>query len=751
MSDERAETGENPTLEEAEALLFDAASVFSSTTERNRFLSYACRGEPEMLRRIRSLLALYSVSDDFFEFEPQFVSGNLQSDRSDEEGLGVDVGRYRLIERIGSGGCGVVYLAEQREPVRRKVALKIIRLGLETPQSIARFEAERQALASFNHPNIARILDAGTTKSARPYYVMELVDGEALTNFCDSRRLGIRERLELFVKVCQAIQHAHQKGAVHRDIKPANVLVEAHESHPVPKVIDFGIATTEDSLADEFGAQNGADLIGTPTYMSPEQVSGSELVDTRSDIYSLGMLLSELLVGETHQLPEDLMHRNIDEIRRFMLATRPERPSVALAARSPEERSLIAQSRSVREDRLLAWCRHDLDWVVAKAVERDPSRRYDTVDALAADVGRWLHNEPVTARPQTRRYRLAKLVNRNRLWFGAGLLAFVGLAGGLGIATLLFFREKEARAEQENLRVRAEAAHEAEKHARTGWEYRSRVAESAVRLRYRDFAGAEELVAPIPIKETPPSLEAVTVFKSLAEWHRNEGRMQQAECHFLAMAYALSRIDRAHTDSNSDNFLPAASALALSSDSLRYESLRRIALDLYENTAIRIVAERTLKASLLKPAPDAVLERTRKLAKLLEGPEVEAGGTISGNRSLGEWEHFAIALFHYREGDYELAKSVALQGMAKGSRDPSYAPAAKAVLGLALLRQGNRTEAMEHLIAAEGEAGENLRKNPPHGNMSTGFWWDWVNVRILLEEAGWNAHAGWRTVEFPDR
>ena len=211
--------------------------------------------------------------------------------------------------------------------------------------------------------------------------------------------------------------------------------------------------------------------------------------------------------------------------------------------------------------------------MVGKAVEQDSSRRYETVEALAADVTRWLQNEPVGARPQSRRYRLAKLVNRNRLWFGAGTLAFCGLIGGLGIATLLFFREKEARAVQEKLRVQAETAHHAEKQTRNLWEYRSRVSESAVRLRYRDLTGAEELVAPIPIEQTPGSLEAVSVFKELAEWHRSEGRMERAEKYFLSMVHTLSNIDRAHTDSNSDNFLPAATALAMSSNPQRYESL----------------------------------------------------------------------------------------------------------------------------------------------------------------------------------
>lgn len=741
-SDKHLQAGGETAGPEIEALLFDAASEFGTMDERNRFLNFACRGEPEMLKRILALIDMTSPADNFFEFEPQVETGDISQDGPPEEGLGVDVGRYRLIERLGAGGCGVVYLAEQREPVRRKVALKIIRLGTENPEAVARFEAERQALASLNHPNIARILDAGTTANGRSYYVMELVDGEAITTYCDSNRLDIRKRLSLFLEVCRAIQHAHQKSVVHRDIKPSNILIEGEKEAPTPKVIDFGISRHTGLLTDSW-EPGGNGLMGTPVYMSPEQVAGDETVDTRSDIYSLGIVLSELLVGSSTHLPPDLMDRRVEEIREIIRSAAPDLPSKALASRNSQERSRIARDRDVREDRLQAWLRRDLDWVVMKATQRYPADRYETVEAIAADVIKWLHDEPVSARPQTRRYRLAKLVNRNRLWFGAGALAVVGLVGGLGVATLLFFRERDARAVQEKLRFQAEAAHQAEKEARTNWEYRSRVAESAVRLRYEDQTGAEELVAAIPLEGTPASLEAVSVYKELAEWHRNEGRMEEAEKYFLSMVYALSNTDRAHTDSNSDNFLPASAALALSTDPQRYASLRRIALELYGDTRIKLVAERTLKACLLKPASDAELQQMRKLADVIAESAATRGGIVTDNPSMGEWEYFALAMFHYRAGEFDRAESLAISGLAKRAFDPSCVFAEKAVLGLVLLWQGQRQHAMEYLRSIERDAGAKLRGNQPHGGSATGFWWDWANVRILLEEAGWSVDKGW--------
>lgn len=728
-----AEEAGLPGEAEVEELLFDAASVFATAEERDRFLAFACRERPELAERIRRLLGVLAEADDFFEFEPQ-VKADEEGVGGDgeEDGLGVEVGRYRLIERIGAGGCGVVYLAEQQEPVRRKVALKIIRLGLENPESVARFEAERQALASMNHPNIARVLDAGTNASGRPFFVMELVDGESLTSYCDSLRCDVAERLRMFVRVCQAIQHAHQKGVVHRDIKPSNVLVETHEATPDPKVIDFGVAQDGGlPIAEKAGT-----FLGTPSYMSPEQVMGEHAVDTRSDIYSLGILLGELLAGPPGHLPADLMRRDPEEIRKRMMEARPELPSEALAGLPIERRGEIARCRGTRFERLQAWCARDLDWVVKKATQRDPARRYETATALAEDVLRWTRGEAVSARPQTRRYRLAKLILRNRLLYGAGAVAVAGLLGGLGTATVLFLRERDARAAQEELRMSAEAAHLAETRTRKRWEYRSRVAEAAVRLRYGDIKGADEQVEAIPLEETPASLEAVAVFQELAEWHRSGEREKQAERHFMAMAYALSRTDRMHTDNNSNYFLPASAALAGWSETGRYDELRLLALELYGDTDNRLVAERILKACLLKPASEEVLKTTGGLVAVLTHGMSGAPAEVAGSGNMDAWERLAIALHHYRAAELDLAESWALSVLESKDENQANEPLANALVGLIYQQTGRPSEARTHLDLAEKLAADHMSRPLPYGTMDTGFWYDWENVRTLLEEAG---------------
>jgi tetratricopeptide (TPR) repeat protein len=723
---------------EIEALLFSAAMSFDAPEERERFLGFACRGEPDLHARVRRYSGLLPAADEFFEFETQMKPVEPGVAPAEEpDGLGVEVGRYRLIERIGSGGCGVVYLAEQQEPVRRKVALKIIRIGLESPEAVARFEMERQALASMNHPNIARVLDAGTNASGRPFFVMELVAGESIADYCDARKLGLRERLQLFVQVCQAIQHAHQKGVIHRDIKPSNVLVETHESRPVPKIIDFGIAQEESGGGMNAGEEKPAGFVGSPVSMSPEQVNGTEAVDTRSDIYSLGMLLAELLVGPHRHLPADLMEHPPEEIRRILTERRPALPSAAFESNNDEQRQEIARDRSIRPEALIQICRRELDWLVGKAIQQDPSRRYDTANALAADVLRWLHGEAIYAHPPTRGYRLAKLIGRNRLVFGSGALAFVGLLGGFSVATVLFLREKEARAAEARLRTQAEAAHRAETLARKSWEYRSRVSESAVRLRYGDHEGAEKIVEPIPIDETPPSLESTTVYKQLAEWHRTHGRTEEAEKRYFGMIHALARIDRAQTDANSDLFLPAAAMLARSSDPERYTELRRIALDLYQDARNRLVAERILKACLLKPAPDTILQQAAKLAEVLEGDAGKQGAGNLGKVQQTGWECFSIALFYHRKGYLDQAMSWANRSLECPDWEHRHIQSSKALLGLVWQQRGDNAKAMEYLTAVETAAGDKLRHIVPNDPTGSDFWYDWANLKTLLEEAGW--------------
>src|SRR5437867_2319703 len=352
------------------------------------------------------------------------------------ERTGTMIGRYKLLEKIGEGGFGVVFMAEQVEPVQRKVALKIIKAGMDTKEVIARFEAERQAIALMDHPNIARALDAGATQAGRPYFVMELVRGIAITEYCDQVNLPTRERLQLFMKVCQAVQHAHQKGVIHRDLKPSNVLVTLHDGEPVPKVIDFGVAKalgqklTEKTLFTGFNR-----MIGTPAYMSPEQAALSGLdIDTRADIYSLGVLLYELLTGVTPFDADALRKAAMDEIRRMIRETEPPKPSTRLKTLG-DTLTDVAKHRHTEPAALSRLIRGDLDWIVMKCLDKDRSRRYETANGLARDLGRFLNNQPVSAAAPGTLYLAQKFVRRHK----AGLAtagALVGLlAAGVVVST----------------------------------------------------------------------------------------------------------------------------------------------------------------------------------------------------------------------------------------------------------------------------------------------------------------------------
>jgi non-specific serine/threonine protein kinase/serine/threonine-protein kinase len=379
-----------------------------------------------------------------------FAVALIEQGRSDPtlspEGPGSTIGRYKLLERIGEGGFGVVYMAEQQHPVRRKVALKVIKPGMDSKQVIARFEAERQALAMMDHRNIARVLDAGATDSGRPFVVMELVKGVPVTEYCDANNLSTRERLDLFVQVCNAVQHAHTKGVIHRDLKPTNVLVTVADGAAVPKVIDFGIAKatqarlTEKTLFTEF-----RQMVGTPAYMSPEQAEmNSADVDTRSDVYSLGVLLYELLTGTTPFDPKQLREAAYVEIQRIIREVEPPRPSTRLNTLGETLRSVAAHRRT-DPARLGRTVRGELDWVVMKCLEKDRARRYATADGLARDVGRYLRDEPVEASPPGAGYRLRKFVKRNRGRVASAALVVAALLAGIAGTTWGMIRADHAR------------------------------------------------------------------------------------------------------------------------------------------------------------------------------------------------------------------------------------------------------------------------------------------------------------------
>ncbi len=425
----------------------DAQALFAEAfqrkaAERASYLDRACAGNPGLRQEVESLLHAYDRAGDFLG-----RTGRIPSPDFLDEGVGTLIGRYRLLEKIGEGGFGVVYLAEQKEPVQRKVALKIIKPGMDSKEVIGRFEAERQALALMDHPNIAKVLDAGATPAGRPYFVMELVAGLPMTDYCTRKTLTTLERLQLFIPVCHAVEHAHQKGIIHRDLKPSNVLVTLYDDKPVPKVIDFGVAKalgqklTEKTL---FTASHR--MIGTPAYMSPEQAShsGSD-IDTRSDVYSLGAVLYELLTGATPLDTETLRRSTLDEIRRIIRDTDPPKPSTRLLALDKRATDGVRPPHG-KADPLTMLVRRDLDCITMKSLEKDRQRRYQTASALALDLERLLRNEPVMARPPTALYSLQKLARRHRVAFAvAATVAFTLM---LGFVTSTWQAVRARRAER---------------------------------------------------------------------------------------------------------------------------------------------------------------------------------------------------------------------------------------------------------------------------------------------------------------
>src|SRR5256714_5080183 len=404
----------------SEEELFEAALQLETPGQRAAYLQQACGDDVALRQRVEALLQAHAQPGEFLEQRPAGVPAKsfvvTTAMVPVTEGPGDRIGRYKLRENLGEGGCGVVYVAEQEEPVRRRVALKVIKLGMDTKQVVARFEAERQALAMMDHPNIAKVLDAGTTEAGSPYFVMELVRGIRITDYCDQANLTTKERLDLFIKVCQAIQHAHQKGIIHRDIKPSNILVTLHDGVPVPKVIDFGIAKAmEGRLTDNTVYTQLHQFIGTPAYMSPEQAEMSGLdIDTRSDIYSLGVLLYELLAGSTPFDGKELLASGIDAMRKTIREKEPPRPSTRLATLGADQQTTTAKRRSTDTSKLQHQLKGDLDWIVMKCLEKDRQRRYETANGLAAELKRHLNNEPVLARPPSQLYRFQKMVRRNK-------------------------------------------------------------------------------------------------------------------------------------------------------------------------------------------------------------------------------------------------------------------------------------------------------------------------------------------------
>jgi hypothetical protein len=697
--------------------VFSHAREKTSPPEREKYLAEACQGEPELRREVESLLKADEEAGSFFDRTKEISTDGIGPERA-----GMMVGRYKLLQEIGAGGFGVVYMAEQVEPVQRKVALKIIKAGMDTREVIARFEAERQALALMDHPNIARVLDAGATEAGRPFFVMELVRGNPITDYCDQNNLSSRDRLQLFIKVCHAVQHAHQKGIIHRDLKPSNVLVTLHDGEPVPKVIDFGVAKalgqklTEKTLFTGFH-----DLIGTPAYMSPEQAEMSGLdIDTRSDIYALGVLLYELLTGATPFETDTFRRAALDEIRRIIRESEPPKPSTRLQTLG-DRLPGVAQRRQSEPAALTRLIRGDLDWIVMKALEKDRRRRYETPDAFANDVARHLNNEPVTAAAPSTLYTLRKFARRHQTGLTlAG--AFVALLiAGAAVSTWQAVRATRAERAQSLLRAEAERARANEMKLRLVAEAREKIAQASLLAHSGDPTGAEEAMSTVPplIVQLDPD-NAAAVYLSIGAWRAHQGQWSEAIASFTKVITAQPE--------GFEGYHYMAPALVQVGDSIAYEQIRRRMLRQFGGTRNPLIADRMVKDCLIRPWLPAQLDSLARLADmaLQEGPEHRAWRRFQFAKGLVEYRrgHFADAVNYVRE--------VAEGG--EWNRDLNRDVQAYMVLAMAYARLNQTAYARSTLTTGLAVAKDGLPQSDRDLDSWPG-WSDWIIARILTGEA----------------
>jgi len=441
-----------------ERAVFKAALKIKSPIERAAYVGKACENNAELLARVEALLKSHDEAGSFLE-RPAIEPSVTLDDPPLVDGPGTKIGRYELLEQIGEGGMGLVYIAQQKKPVKRKVALKIIKPGMDSKQVIARFEAERQALAVLDHPNIARVFDAGTTKTGRPYFIMEYVKGVSITRYCDENKLSIEKRLRLFEEVCEGIHHAHQKGIIHRDLKPSNILVSVHGDRAVPKIIDFGIAkAVTQPLTEKTFVTFQGQLLGTPEYMSPEQVDlATQDIDTRSDIYSLGVVLYELLAGVLPFEREAFANLGFAEVQRTIREQEPASPSNRLSGLGAEAKT-IAASRDTQVVTLARRLHRELEWIPLKAMRKDRCRRYKSASEMADDIRNYLNGNPLMAGPETATYRMQKFVRKHAGSVATVALVAIAVVLGLIVSTAMYFRAEDAREKEAVARIRAEQA-----------------------------------------------------------------------------------------------------------------------------------------------------------------------------------------------------------------------------------------------------------------------------------------------------
>jgi serine/threonine protein kinase len=705
--------------------------------ERANYVASICGNDQALRRRVENLLEAVKEASQLLEESAERPNPLLESGVPIEE-AGSRIGRYKLLQQIGEGGCGVVFMAEQEAPVRRMVALKVIKPGMDTKNVIARFEAERQTLALMDHPNVARVLDAGATASRRPYFVMELVRGVKITDYCDQKSLSTAERLDLFIQVCGAVQHAHQKGIIHRDIKPSNILVTTGETgKAVPKVIDFGLAkvTTGLRLTDKtlFTAFNM--LIGTPAYMSPEQTEIGEIdIDTRSDIYSMGVLLYELLTGTTPFDTQALLKAGLDEVRRVIRTKDPERPSTRLGAMAASELTTISLRRQADPPGLIREVRGDLDWIVMKAMEKDRNRRYPTANSLAVDVEHFLKKEAIAARPPNVFYRLRKLVLRNKLVFASLTVIFLLLTAALAATVRMALAERrelklaaalqlESKAYslmldkkpdkamttfQEALTIRRRFL-DGEPPAQQSLEFIIGTIIAAPGGLGRGEAILDQIVTPAVRRHA----EYAELIAFRAELYARDGKWQNAAQDAMQAAHLLPGPYRYHL---------LAPLLVATTNVTAYRELCSEIVARFGNTQDFRVADPMAKDCLILPSANVDLKTVATMANVAV--------TMGKGQGPDYFFQCCEALAQYRLGNYSEAIKWA-QESAKNSFPYSQAEAC-AVLTMAQYKSGNAEAARQALAHCNQVIALQLPK--PGENLGQD-WRDWIIARTLRREA----------------
>ena len=701
--------------------IFAAAVALAIAAERAAYLDQACAGDAALRGHVEALLRAHARAGHLLDRPvpggPEQTGAYIPS-----EGPGaVIAGRYKLLERIGEGGMGTVWVAEQTQPVRRKVALKLIKAGMDSKSVLARFEAERQALAVMDHPNIAKVLDGGLTETGRPFFVMEYVKGVPITEYCDATRLSVPERLNLFVEVCQAVQHAHQKGIIHRDLKPSNILVAPYDDKPVPKVIDFGLAKAmHQSLTERTLHTAHEAVLGTPLYMSPEQAQLNNLdVDTRSDVYSLGVLLYELLTGTTPLQKQRFKEVAWDEIKRIIREEEPPRPSTRLS--STNTLPLLAAGRQIELARLTKLVRGELDWIVMKSLEKDRTRRYDTANGFARDVQRYLTGEPVLAVPPSARYRLKKFARKHRAGLATAAVIGLLLLAGVAVSTWQAVRatRAEARAVEERdakelAREEADAARQkAENFVDRLREATALTGRALLFMQQRRWAAAHTAFAEAEGLE--PGVLTIYVFrgwmyKGLGLWE-------------LAADDELKVTTKMGTGRSSGDSYQNAVLRFHVGDGPGYREACRSMLNRFGEGGDNVATLDLVRACALAPEP---VTDPADLARRAEH--------VVGSEKI-HWHLYVAGLAHYRAGQYDQAVERLGESAAM---DPNWS--ARAInypaLAMAYHRLGKADEARQALASAE-KAIDGWTEAMVHGPVDAMPipWFDWLECRHFYQEA----------------